>query len=89
MRVIGWQTRSPVMDMIVQRLPQTLWVVGMSYVVGILIALPIASIPLSSLFRVRPGRHLCHHDRLFDSPFFTGRRDHDFRGAAWLAAINL
>lgn len=40
-RVISWQTRSPVMDIVVQRLPQTLWVVGMSYVVGILIALPI------------------------------------------------
>ena len=40
-RVISWQTRSPVMDIVVQRIPQTLWVVGMSYVVGILIALPI------------------------------------------------
>ena len=29
------------MDIVVQRLPQTLWVVGMSYIVGILIALPI------------------------------------------------
>jgi peptide/nickel transport system permease protein len=41
LRVISWQTRSPVMDIVVQRLPQTLWVVGMSYVVGILIAIPI------------------------------------------------
>ena len=41
LRVISWQTRSPVMDIVVQRLPQTLWVVGTSYVVGILIALPI------------------------------------------------
>ncbi len=40
-RVISWQTRGPVMDLVVQRLPQTLWVVGMSYVVGVLIALPI------------------------------------------------
>jgi peptide/nickel transport system permease protein len=40
-RVISWQTRSPVMDIVVQRLPQTLWVVGMSYIVGTLIALPI------------------------------------------------
>lgn len=40
-RILSWQTRSPVMDIVVQRLPQTLWVVGMSYVVGILIALPI------------------------------------------------
>ena len=41
MRVLSWQTRSPVMDIVVQRLPQTLWVVGMSYVLGVLIALPI------------------------------------------------
>jgi len=41
LRVISWQTRSPVMDIIYQRLPQTLWVVGLSYVVGVLIALPI------------------------------------------------
>jgi peptide/nickel transport system permease protein len=40
-RVISWQSRSPVMDLVAERLPQTLWVVGMSYVVGILIALPI------------------------------------------------
>ena len=40
-RVISWQTRSPVMDIVLQRLPQTLWVVGMAYVVGVLIALPI------------------------------------------------
>ena len=43
-RVISWQTRSPVFDIIVQRLPQTMWVVGMSYVVGILIAIPIGII---------------------------------------------
>lgn len=41
LRVISWQTRSPVMDIVAQRMPQTLWVVGMSYVVGVLIALPI------------------------------------------------
>jgi peptide/nickel transport system permease protein len=40
-RAISWQTRSPIMDIVVQRIPQTLWVVGLSYVVGILIALPI------------------------------------------------
>ncbi|MEM7596833.1 MAG: ABC transporter permease [Pseudomonadota bacterium] len=40
-RVISWQTRAPVMDTVVERLPQTLWVVGMAYVVGVLIALPI------------------------------------------------
>ena len=41
LRVISWQTRSPVMDIVVQRLPQTLWVVGTAYVVAIIIALPI------------------------------------------------
>lgn len=40
-RVLSWQTRSPVMDIVIQRIPQTLWVVGMAYVVGVLIALPI------------------------------------------------
>ena len=40
-RLISYQTRSPVMDLIWQRMPQTLWVVGTAYVVGILIAIPI------------------------------------------------
>ena len=44
LRVISWQTRSPVMDIVAQRIPQTLWVVGMSYVIGVLIALPIGVI---------------------------------------------
>ena len=40
-RIVSYQTRSPVMELIVQRTPQTLWVVGTSYIVGILIALPL------------------------------------------------
>lgn len=40
-RVISWQTRSPVMDIVVQRIPQTLWVVGVAYVLAVLIAIPI------------------------------------------------
>ncbi len=43
-RIISYQTRSPVMDLIFQRMPQTLWVVGTSYIVGTLIALPIGII---------------------------------------------
>jgi peptide/nickel transport system permease protein len=43
-RIISYQTRSPVMELIMQRLPQTLWVVGTSYIVGILIALPLGII---------------------------------------------
>jgi peptide/nickel transport system permease protein len=41
MRVISWQTRSPVVDLIVERMPQTLWVVGLAYLFGVLIAIPI------------------------------------------------
>jgi len=72
-RVISWQTRSPVMDIVIQRMPQTLWVVGLSYVVGILIAIPIG---IYSAYR---------HYSVFDQagtfvtmvgfsipPFFTG-----------------
>ena len=40
-RMISYQTRSPVFDLIAQRLPQTLWVVGISYVVGVLVAVPL------------------------------------------------
>lgn len=41
-RIISWQTRGPVMDIIAERLPQTLWVVGSAYILGTLIAVPIA-----------------------------------------------
>ena len=43
-RMISYATRSPVMDLVVQRIPQTLWVVGISYIVGILIAVPLGII---------------------------------------------
>jgi peptide/nickel transport system permease protein len=41
LRILSWQTRSPVSDLIVQRLPQTLWVVGLAYLLGIIIAIPV------------------------------------------------
>jgi peptide/nickel transport system permease protein len=44
LRVLSWATRSPVVDLIVQRLPQTLWVVGLSYLFGVLLAIPIGVI---------------------------------------------
>ncbi len=44
LRVLSWTTRGPVIDLIIERLPQTLWVVGMSYLLGILIAIPIGVI---------------------------------------------
>ena len=40
-RVLSWATRSPVVDLIAQRLPQTLWVVGLAYLFGVLLAIPI------------------------------------------------
>ena len=40
-RIISFQSRAPVFDVIAQRIPQTLTVVGMSYVLGVLIAIPI------------------------------------------------
>ena len=43
-RIVSYQTRSPVMDIIIQRMPQTLYVVGTAYLVGIVIALPIGII---------------------------------------------
>lgn len=43
-RIISFQTRSPAFDVIAQRLPQTLTVVGMSYLIGVMIALPIGII---------------------------------------------
>ncbi|MEM7268192.1 MAG: ABC transporter permease [Pseudomonadota bacterium] len=44
LRVRSWATRSPIVDLIVERTPQTLWVVGSSLIVGILIAVPIGVI---------------------------------------------
>ncbi|TDQ64226.1 peptide/nickel transport system permease protein [Maritalea mobilis] len=43
-RIISYATRGPVFDLIMERIPQTLWVVGLSYVFGILIAVPIGVI---------------------------------------------
>jgi peptide/nickel transport system permease protein len=41
LRIYSWQTRSPVIDLILQRIPQTLWVVGTAYVLAVIIAIPI------------------------------------------------
>ncbi|WP_066704164.1 ABC transporter permease [Celeribacter ethanolicus] len=40
-RIISFQSRSPVMSVVAERMPQTLWVVGLSYVFATLIAVPI------------------------------------------------
>jgi peptide/nickel transport system permease protein len=44
LRIRSWATRSPVIDLIIERLPQTLWVVGLSYLISIIIAIPIGVI---------------------------------------------
>ncbi len=43
-RLRSWATRGPVIDLIIERLPQTLWVVGLSYLVSIVIAIPLGVI---------------------------------------------
>ena len=40
-RIISFQSRAPVFQVIAQRIPQTLMVVGLSYVIGVMIAIPI------------------------------------------------
>ncbi len=43
-RILSWQTRSPVVDLIIERMPQTLWVLGLAYVLGALVAIPVGVI---------------------------------------------
>jgi peptide/nickel transport system permease protein len=41
-RIVSWISRGvPVIDLIMQRLPQTLWVVGVSYLLSVLLAVPL------------------------------------------------
>jgi len=44
LRVRSWATRSPVVDLVIERTPQTLWVVGLSYVLSVIISIPIGVI---------------------------------------------
>jgi peptide/nickel transport system permease protein len=44
LRIFSWQTRSPVIDLVLQRLPQTLWVVGTAYIIAVLVAVPVGVI---------------------------------------------
>jgi peptide/nickel transport system permease protein len=41
LRVRSWATRSPVIDLVIERTPQTLWVVGLSYIMSVIISIPI------------------------------------------------
>jgi peptide/nickel transport system permease protein len=44
LRIYSWQTRSPVIDLVLQRIPQTLWVVGSAYLIAVILAIPIGVI---------------------------------------------
>jgi peptide/nickel transport system permease protein len=52
LRVRSWATRSPVVDLIIERTPQTPWVVGLSYVFSIVIAIPIGVLSASKQYSV-------------------------------------
>ena len=41
-RILSWSSRGPVVDVIIERIPQTLWVLGLAFVFGIVIAIPVA-----------------------------------------------
>jgi peptide/nickel transport system permease protein len=42
LRITSWTSRGkPVIDLILERLPQTLWVVGLSYLFAVMIAIPL------------------------------------------------
>ncbi|WP_371169175.1 ABC transporter permease [Aliiroseovarius sp. 2305UL8-7] len=41
LRLRSWSSRGPVVELIAERLPQTLWVVGSSIILGLMIALPL------------------------------------------------
>lgn len=43
-RIISWSSRGPALDVIGQRIPQTLWVLGFAFVFGVLIAIPVGVI---------------------------------------------
>lgn len=43
-RIISWSSRSPAMDTVYERLPQTAWVLGLGLVFGVLIAIPIGTL---------------------------------------------
>ena len=44
LRITSWSSRAPVVDTIIERVPQTLWVLGTAFIIGILIAIPVGVI---------------------------------------------
>lgn len=43
-RIISWSSRSAAMDTVYERIPQTLWVLGLALVLGVLVAVPIGTL---------------------------------------------
>ncbi|MGI9606260.1 MAG: ABC transporter permease [Acidimicrobiales bacterium] len=43
-RIISWSSRSAAMDTVYERLPQTMWVLGLGLLFGVLIAIPVGTI---------------------------------------------
>jgi peptide/nickel transport system permease protein len=43
-RIISWSSRAPAVDIIYNRVPQTLWVLGLAFIFGTLIAIPVGVI---------------------------------------------
>ncbi|PVA11886.1 ABC transporter substrate-binding protein [Pelagivirga sediminicola] len=71
-RILSWQTRAPVMSLIAQRLPQTLVVVGLAYLLGTFgaIALSIGSAARRGRTLDRAGTGLAAMGHALP-PFFT------------------
>ncbi len=44
LRILSWSSRAPVIDTILERLPQTIWVLGTAFILGVLIAIPVGVI---------------------------------------------
>lgn len=42
-RIISWSSRAPAMDIIYERLPQTMWVLGVAFLLGTLLAIPVGA----------------------------------------------
>ena len=43
-RIISWSSRTPAFNIIIERIPQTFWVLGIAFVIGIIIAIPVGVI---------------------------------------------
>jgi peptide/nickel transport system permease protein len=43
-RIISWSSRTPAFNIIIERIPQTLWVLGIAFIIGIMIAIPVGVI---------------------------------------------